>query len=333
MRLWAAHEPFLADEFAPLHVLALHADSGGVLHLRDTKLSSLADLAGKRIRTPAGPITEAIAAVGAEPVHLLPPAIGKAAADGAIDGAIMAWDVLAYTQTHTIFHHHYLDVFYVSPLYLVMNPDSRARLSEAERRALDAASGADLARRFGDYWQAWSAPGRALAEAPGHTLEPLPPFDIGRFTRRRNSEHCTSCRPHRCRGRPRRRAGGLRYLLRATDARLAARTTAKELAIPHDPTGDEALRGNLANDARPAHRRGYAPDVMLSFMAGLANDKIANGGASPLARPRTRRGRPFVTGPEPGPRRGSPLIQVTGFTVRLLEQVREHALRMDTAER
>jgi len=63
-----------------------------------------------------------MAAIGAEPVHLLPPAIRGAAETGDIDGAIMAWDVLAYTQTQNIFRYHYTDVFYVSPLYLVMNP-------------------------------------------------------------------------------------------------------------------------------------------------------------------------------------------------------------------
>jgi len=173
-RLWAAHAPYLEREFSPLHVLALHADSGGVLHMRDTPVRSLEDLAGKRIRTPSGAIAQAMAEIGAEPVHLLPPAIGKAARAGEIDGAIMAWDVLAYTQTKDIFRHHYTDVFYVSPLYLVMNAESRARLTDKERRALDEHSGADLTRRFGDYWKSWAAPGRSLATGEGHVLEALP---------------------------------------------------------------------------------------------------------------------------------------------------------------
>jgi len=173
-RLWAAHADYLAQEFSPLHVLAFHADSGGVLHMRDTQVRSIADLAGKRIRTPAGAIADAMAAIGAEPVHLLPPAIRGAAETGDIDGAIMAWDVLAYTQTQNIFRYHYTDVFYVSPLYLVMNPESRARLTDEERRVLDQYSGADLVKRFGGYWKAWAAPGRALAEANGHSLGPLP---------------------------------------------------------------------------------------------------------------------------------------------------------------
>lgn len=173
-RLWAAHASYLEDEFKPLRVLALHADSGGVLHMRDTQIRSLDDLAGKHIRTPTGAIADAMRALGAEPVHLLPPAISKAARAGEIDGAVMAWDVLAYTRTQDIFRHHYEDVFYVSPLYLVINPDSYARLTEAERQALDEHSGADLTKRFGAYWKSWSAPGRALARREGHSLGRLP---------------------------------------------------------------------------------------------------------------------------------------------------------------
>lgn len=173
-RLWAAHAAHLKAEFAPLHVLALHADSGGVLHMRDTPVRTIEDLAGKRIRTPAGVIADVMRSVGAEPVHLLPPAIHEAARRGEIDGAIMAWDVLAYTQTQQFFRHHYLDVFYVSPLYLVMNDETYASLTDEERRALDGNAGADLAGRFGEYWKQWSAPGRALAEEDGQHLNWLP---------------------------------------------------------------------------------------------------------------------------------------------------------------
>lgn len=173
-RLWQAHDRFLADEFQPLHVLAFHADSGGILHMREPELASVEDLSGKRIRTPAGPIAEAIAALGAEPVLLRPPAIGEAARMGKLDGAIMAWDVLAYTGTQDIFRHHFSDVFYVSPLYFVMNPDSRARLTHAERAAVDQFSGADLAGRFGNYWSNWSRSGRLLADGPGRSLSSLP---------------------------------------------------------------------------------------------------------------------------------------------------------------
>ncbi|UHD46422.1 hypothetical protein LUX29_04165 [Aureimonas altamirensis] len=173
-RLMMALDGPLRAEFTPLNVLALHADSGGVLHMRDTRIDDVSDLAGKRIRSPAGATAEALAALGAEPVHLLPPAIGEAARSGAIDGAVMAWDVLAYSRTDEIFRHHYSDIFYLSPLYFVMNANAFARLTPDQRSALEAQSGTGLAARLGSYWDAWSAPGRALTAQEGHTLQPLP---------------------------------------------------------------------------------------------------------------------------------------------------------------
>lgn len=169
-RLWAAHAPYLQQEFAPLHILALHADSGGVLHWREGEIKSLDDFVGKRIRVPAGVLSAIMAAIGAIPVFLPPPAIAAAARSGELDGAIMAWDVLAYTQTQDIFCYHYEDVFYVSPLYLAMNPQSYRSLTGEERQTLDDHSGGHLTHYFGGYWHNWSAAGRELARRSGYMI-------------------------------------------------------------------------------------------------------------------------------------------------------------------
>ena len=47
-------EPHLAAEYHGLKVLALHADSGGVLHTRDALVTRLEQLEGLRLRCPAG---------------------------------------------------------------------------------------------------------------------------------------------------------------------------------------------------------------------------------------------------------------------------------------
>ena len=117
-------EPHLAAEYDGLKVLALHADSGGVLHTRDELVTRLEQLRGLRLRCPAGPMEAALRLLGVEPVPLTPPNIRAAAEAGRIDGAVMAWDVLAYTGTAEIFRHHTDTKLYVSPLYFVMNGES-----------------------------------------------------------------------------------------------------------------------------------------------------------------------------------------------------------------
>ena len=171
--LWSLFERHLRPDYDGLKVLALHADSGGVLHTRDKPIQRLDDLAGMRLRCPTGPVADVLAALGAIPVPLLPPQINQAVRDGAIDGAVMAWDVLAYTQTADVLRYHVDSKLYVSPLYFVMNDARYRALPGPARAAVDAVSGDNLVRNFGTWWSRWERPGLELARAPGHVVEHL----------------------------------------------------------------------------------------------------------------------------------------------------------------
>jgi TRAP-type C4-dicarboxylate transport system substrate-binding protein len=173
----------LAPEFEGFKVLVLHADSGGVLHTRDAPVTRREQLEGLRLRCPAGPMEAALRLLGAEPVPLTPPHIAAAAAEGRIDGAVMAWDVLAYTGTGDIFRHHTDTKLYVSPLYFVMNGSRWQGLAPSQQDAIALCSGAALARRFPAWWQAWEAPGRAVALADGHVMGALSPSELERWQR------------------------------------------------------------------------------------------------------------------------------------------------------
>lgn len=174
-------ETHLAPEYDDLKVLGLHADSGGVLHTRDRLVTRLEELEGLRLRCPAGPMEAALRLLGAEPVPLTPPGIRAAAEAGRIDGAVMAWDVLAYTGTAGIFRHHTDTKLYVSPLYFVMNGASWRSLDRGSQEALDGCSGPALARRFPGWWQSWEAPGRALGLAEGQVMGALSPDELERW--------------------------------------------------------------------------------------------------------------------------------------------------------
>ncbi|PTM40074.1 TRAP transporter substrate-binding protein DctP [Bosea sp. 124] len=179
--LSALLEPHLAPEYEGLKVLALHADSGGVLHTRDAPVTRLEDVEGLRLRCPAGPMEAALRLLGAEPVPLTPPYIRAAAEEGRIDGAVMAWDVLAYTGTAPIFRHHTDTKLYVSPLYFVMNGESWDGLDPQAQAAIERCSGAALAGRFPQWWDAWEAPGRALGLAEGQSMGALTTAELERW--------------------------------------------------------------------------------------------------------------------------------------------------------
>lgn len=173
-------ERFLRTEFAGLHVLALHADSGAVLHTRDRPVARLEDLAGLRLRCAPGVMAEALACLGAVPVPLAPPQIEAAVAARTIDGAVMAWDVLAYTRTADALRCHVDTALNATPLYFAMNAARYAALPEPVRAAVDAAS-RELAPRFPGWWRGWEARGRALAQGPWHHVDRLEPGELARW--------------------------------------------------------------------------------------------------------------------------------------------------------
>lgn len=173
----------LALEFDDLKVLALHADSGGVLHTRDGLVTRLEELRGMRLRCPAGAMEAALRCLGATPVPLTPPHVRAAAEAGRIDGAVMAWDVLAYTGTGGIFRYHTDTTLYVSPLYFVINGARWRDLGRPEQDAIARCSGSALAARFPGWWQAWEAPGRAIGHGEGHVMGALAPSERERWRR------------------------------------------------------------------------------------------------------------------------------------------------------
>ena len=174
---------FLAVEYSGLTVLALHADSGGLLHTREGPIERLEDLRGLRVRVPSELVASALAELGAKPVVLAPLDIHAAAEAGDLDGAAMAWDVVLHSDTAAIFRYH-LDVpLYVSPLYFVMNRARYEGLAPALRGAIDAVSGPALADRFGAWWEAWAGPAREAVERRGNTVGVLAPGERERWAR------------------------------------------------------------------------------------------------------------------------------------------------------
>ena len=151
-------------------MLALHADSGGLLHTREGPIERLEDLRGLRVRAPNALVASVLAELGAQPVVLAPLQIRAAAEAGRLDGAAMAWDVVLHSETAAIFRYH-LDVpLYVSPLYFVMNRARYDGLDPALRESIDAASGPALAGRFGRWWEARARPAREAVQRRGNTV-------------------------------------------------------------------------------------------------------------------------------------------------------------------
>lgn len=171
--LWHLFPEYLRSEYDGLRVLALHGDSGGMLHTREGPVRCLSDLASLRIRSPNAAVSDVLAELGAVPIELAPRQISEALRAGFIDGAAMAWDVLAYSETADVLRYHLDTKLYVSPLYFVMNEARYRGLNHTQREAIDAVSGDRLQARFEKWWSAWEQPGIRAAQQHGNCINRL----------------------------------------------------------------------------------------------------------------------------------------------------------------
>lgn len=172
--LWRFYERHLQDEYAGLHVIALHTHGPGALHVKGHEVRSLADMTGLKLRAPSRVIASALGALGATPIGMPVPGVPDALSKGVIDGAVVPWEVTPslrlaeLTDSHTSFEGE--AGLYTATFLFAMNADSYADLPEDLRAVIDANSGMETARWGGRVEDAGDAPGIEAARAAGNTL-------------------------------------------------------------------------------------------------------------------------------------------------------------------
>ncbi|WP_185803359.1 TRAP transporter substrate-binding protein [Pontivivens nitratireducens] len=171
--LWDLLPTHLAEEYEGLKVLALHAHNSGLLHTNSTKVETMEDMEGLRIRTPSPAVSQMLSTLGADPQGLPPSEVYESLQRGVIDGTVFPWDPVKSFGLNEVLNYH-LDLrAYTVSFFFVMNENSYDSLSEKAQSCIDEASGADLVAKFGDWWDAWDAPGRQGAIEAGHEITEL----------------------------------------------------------------------------------------------------------------------------------------------------------------
>lgn len=171
--LWELFPDYLAEEYKGVKVLALYAHNGGLLHTTGTKVETMEDMQGLRIRTPSPAVSEMLSALGADPQGLPPGEVYESLQRGVIDGTVFPWDpVKSFGLNEVLDYHLDLGAYTVS-FFFVMNERSYDRLSDAAKACVDQYSGDALVSKFGGWWDSWDQPGQAEAEAAGHEISVL----------------------------------------------------------------------------------------------------------------------------------------------------------------
>lgn len=145
-------EKYSADEFADVHLLAVHTHGHGLFHTKDP-INSLEDLQGMKIRGGSRIINQMLVSLGAEPIGMPVPAVSEALSTGVIEGTTIPWEVTTALKTSELVHNHTsfagVNGLYTQTFGVVMNKASYENLPDDLKAIIDAESGVKLARALG----------------------------------------------------------------------------------------------------------------------------------------------------------------------------------------
>ena len=161
----------IAADYADLHPILVHVHAGNALHLRERAVRAVDDVRGLKLRTPSRTGAWMIEAWGAEPVGMPVPALPEALSKGAVDGALVPFEIVLplKLQELTRFSVEGADGsrFGTSVFLFAMNKDRYASLPDDLKAVIDANSGTAIAERIGRLWDEIEAPGKAAQRASG----------------------------------------------------------------------------------------------------------------------------------------------------------------------
>lgn len=168
------YEKHLKDELKDYHVLAVHTHGPGILHTIASKpIKSLADMKGLKLRGTSKVVNQMLEAMGAAPIGMPVTAVPESLSKSVIDGTVVPWEVTPSIKIAELAPNHTQftgkNGLYTGTFFFAMNKDSYEALPADLKKIIDANSGKDLARLFGQAMDAGDKRGKELADKAGNT--------------------------------------------------------------------------------------------------------------------------------------------------------------------
>lgn len=172
------HEKYLAkaNEHKGVKLLAVFSHGPGVIHSKK-RITSMSQFKGMKVRTPGGIGGLVSQALGVVPVPAPASKVYELLAQGVADGIVMPLETKVSLKLKEVVPYSlmYPGGLYMGSFYFVMNPTKYAKLSKADRAAIDSVSGSALAALHGRVWSEADDIGAAQAKAAGNTIETASP--------------------------------------------------------------------------------------------------------------------------------------------------------------
>lgn len=171
--------PMVAEDFADTHPILIYSHAGQALNMVSTPVHSLADVQGMKLRIPSRSGAMLIEEWGAEPVGMPVPDLPQALSRGAVDGALIPFEISLPLKVHELVDSVTVGQdgkrFGTSVFIFTMNKERYESLPDDLKAIIDAHSGANIAQQYGRVWDEVEQPGFDATVAAGNEIIELSP--------------------------------------------------------------------------------------------------------------------------------------------------------------
>jgi TRAP-type transport system periplasmic protein len=171
----------LDKEFEETHLIHVHTHGPGHLHMKDKKVTTLADMKGMKIRRPTEPIGTLISDLGGVPVGMPAPATYQSMQRGVIDGYMLPWSAVASFRTYEVSKQHTEFGFYSLAFVTTMNKKAYEDLPADLKKVIDDNSGMKWAVNAGQGYDDADIVGIDKIKAEGGTINKLSPEEYAEW--------------------------------------------------------------------------------------------------------------------------------------------------------
>lgn len=169
----STHEKYFAaaKEAKGVKVLANFTHGPGMVNTAE-KITSYKQLKGMKIRVGGGVANAVGEALGVSGVNMPAPSVYEAIASGVADGVFFPIETLASFKIDelTKFSFKNPDGMYTTSFALVMSEDTYNDMSDEHKACIDGASGVEMSRQIGKFWDKADEIGEAQSAAGGSMI-------------------------------------------------------------------------------------------------------------------------------------------------------------------
>ena len=167
------YDNYADDEMSEVKLCAITMAPEGTLNFKDKEIRTPDQMAGVKIRPVGTFLTQFVKDLGAVPVAIPASEARQAFDRGLVEGIAFPWRTLYPFGLDKVTTHHQDMIIYAVAATIVMNKDTYAGFSDADRAVVDAHCNPEWSQKINQMWFDWEKEGRSLLTADGHTIYQL----------------------------------------------------------------------------------------------------------------------------------------------------------------